>query len=107
MSTYEEFTKDQVKATAQLLGVMLAQGVGDFYDVAESLADGYGSINNGPEHQGYRKLVALHALTAAAEEVKGWVVEDAREALMPWSKIGEALDMSKQAAQQRWGKPAG
>lgn len=48
-------------------------------------------------------LADLHKLhTALAEYVK-WTAEDARRAGASWAAIGWALDISKQAAQVRYG----
>lgn len=51
-----------------------------------------------------REISALDGLQRAANQVIEWRVEDARTSDTSWSKIGDALDTSKQAVQQRFGK---
>lgn len=49
------------------------------------------------------QLAALNELRSVAGNVMEWRVEDARASLWSWSEVGEALEISKQAAQQRFG----
>lgn len=99
-------TREELKEAAFALGKMMAE-VGDFYDVAEPFAEGYGV---GTEKAGAvetfipAQLTALNSLQTAAQTVIAWRVEEARASEVSWSKIGEALDMSKQGAQQRFGQ---
>lgn len=99
-------TREELKAAAYELGKMLA-GVGDFYDVAEELAKGYAAGVAGSEtsRHGIRSQIgALNELQSVANSVIEWRVDDARGMYLTWEEIGEALDTSKQAAQQKYGK---
>jgi hypothetical protein len=103
-----EPTKEDLVTAAFALGDMLSK-VGDFYDVAEALAAGW-AAGVGAEAGGVRSILsqlgALNELQSVSNEVMGWRVDDARAALVSWSDIGDVLEISKQAAQQRWGKKA-
>lgn len=101
--------KEQVAEAAFQLGRLLADG-GDFYDVAENFAQGWADAQAGRGDGGQDaaarhvlvQLTALDALQAAAREIIGWRVDDARIIGVPWESIGQSLDMTKQAAQQRF-----
>ena len=43
-----------------------------------------------------------HTLTDLGDQLVGHYVEQAREAGASWTQIGDAIGVSKQAAQQRW-----
>jgi hypothetical protein len=101
MSAHDE----QIKNQAHELGRMLATA-GSFTTVAEEFARGYAEAQAGDAQRRARlALVGADALAGGAEEVRRWLVDDARTAGLPWSGIGEALGISKQAAQQRYGAP--
>lgn len=99
-------TREELKQAAFELGAMLAQ-VGDFYDVAEELAKGYASVvaqqDVRPERIVRLELGALNELQSVANSIMAWRVEDARKLYLSWSDIGDVLDVSKQAAQQKYG----
>jgi hypothetical protein len=109
-------TKQEIQAAAYKLGRMLGESdFGDFYDVVEGVIDGYVHAEPLDSDQVWkaeadrygaisRRLYSLHGLRAAAETVIGESVEDARDVRMTWQEIGDALDVSKQAAQQKYGK---
>lgn len=101
----EDSPRDTIRKMARRLGEMLAAEHADFYDVVESFTQGYG-VGGGSGEREYRisrELAALNALRLAAAEVIDWRVEEARDERMSWSQIGGALEMSKQAAQQKYG----
>lgn len=52
----------------------------------------------------FRRIVAARANLVAAEEELRAAVEAARKAGDSWTMIGAALDISRQAAQQRFGR---
>jgi hypothetical protein len=52
------------------------------------------------------QLGALNELRSVANSITSWRVDDARDLLASWSQIGQALDISKQAATQRFGAAA-
>lgn len=52
------------------------------------------------------QISALNSLKASADNVTSWRVDDARDNLASWQNIGDSLDVSKQAAQQRFGAAA-
>lgn len=54
----------------------------------------------------FRTIVAAAANVSAAEEALRVAVRAARETGDSWTVIGAALGVSKQAAQQRFGRPA-
>lgn len=85
----------------------MVEAGGDFYDVAENFAEGY-TVGSGQTHAVkpavLAQISALDGLQRAANQVIEWRVEDARTSSTSWSKIGDALDTSKQAVQQRFGK---
>lgn len=101
-------TKDEVKRAAWALGKLMAEAEqSDDYDVLEELAQGYATgMGKATEVEPFllAQLTALDSLQAAAQTVIEWRVADAREGLTSWSKIGDALSTTKQAAQQRFGK---
>jgi hypothetical protein len=104
--TNTEKTREELKAAAFELGAMLAT-VGDFYDVAEELAKGYAAgvmqADTLPERIVSLEMGALNELQSVAASVLGWRVDDARKLHLSWSDIGDVLDVSKQAAQQKYG----
>jgi|GEM_PF-6555117 len=104
--TNPEKTREELKAAAFELGRMLAQ-VGDFYDVAEELAKGYADdrMQEGPsdERRVQLQIGALNELQSVSNEIISWRVDDGRKLFMSWTQIGDALDTSRQAAQQRFG----
>lgn len=141
METAREYTKADLIDAAAFVGRRTAD-VGDFYDVVESVAQGYSQGVRGvqrrpagsPAHttpsqiepaavasvepdstaaQGPPatdresvlkwELVALEGILRSASEVLRWRVDDARDAGMTWSEIGDILEVSKQAAQQKYG----
>ena len=97
-------TKQELHDAAFKLGQMMAE-VGDSYDVAESLAAGYaaGMVDQQPTPL-LAQLTALNELSSAAREVIRWRVDDARAEFVSWEKIGGALDMTRQAAHERFSK---
>lgn len=52
----------------------------------------------------FSQLCALNELRSVAGNLIQWRVDDARERGMSWQDIGDALEISRQAAQQRYGK---
>lgn len=139
-NTREPLNKNQLRAAARIVGQMLSQ-VGDFYDVAEEIANGYalGTLHgvepqHNPAYTGPRQirgelaegvepnsgaaqdtaappskeylrqcLIALNELRSVSANVIPWRVDDAKNSGMLWSEIGDALEITKQAAQQRYG----
>jgi hypothetical protein len=95
-----------LQIAARKLGALISQ-VGDFYDVAEDIARGYADYHAGndtsPERRLPLQLSALNELQSVANNVIEWRVDDARDAYLSWEKIGDALDISRQAAQQKYG----
>ena len=53
---------------------------------------------------GFRRIVAAREAVAHSEEQLRQAVADARAAGDSWSIIGAALDITRQAAQQRFGR---
>lgn len=96
------FTKDQLIQAAHALGRMHAETrMGDFYDIVDGFTKGYAEA----EADVYKwQLVALSELRAVVEDMTQWRVDDAREAGQSWQQIGDALEISRQAAQQKYGK---
>jgi len=98
-------TSEEVKAAAHQLGAMLAEAHADFYDVVEAFSEGYAE---GRAATGERvflvKLGALNELQSVSNNTITDYVQDARAAHVSWSQIGDALDVSRQAAQQRYGQ---
>ena len=95
-------TKEELKNAAQLLGRLMATAeTGDDYDALEELAEGYAAETDGENLAA--QLEILNSIQATARTIIDYRVADARDAGLSWSKIGDALDMSKQAAQQRFG----
>lgn len=102
-----ESARDKLKVTAANAGARLGQGAGDFYDVVEALAAGYVSgigAEPGTAHAVKMKMAALNELVSVAGNVLAGVVAEERELGMPWSEIGDALEITRQAAQQKYGK---
>jgi hypothetical protein len=64
----------------------------------ERLAEGIS--DNGTEH-----LPTLAAVSQAADYALRYAVTHLRDLGVSWADIGDALGISRQAAQQRWGKP--
>lgn len=108
MTMEQEPTREELVRAAVKLGRMMATGQGDFYDIVEGLASGYaigiGGADVTPERAVALSIGALNELQSVANSVIAWRVDDARELHMPWSEIGDVLEMTKQAAQQRFGK---
>jgi hypothetical protein len=106
--TNTEKTRSDLRLAARALGELLAE-VGDFYDVAEELAIGYANVmmqaDTKPERRAMLQLGALNELQSVAANVMEWRVDDARELDVPWSEIGDCLEITRQAAQQKYGKP--
>lgn len=50
------------------------------------------------------QLIALNGLQAAIRSVISWRVDDMRAGGASWAAVGEALEISAQGAQQRFGK---
>lgn len=88
---------------AEELGRMLA-GSGSFAIVAKAIARGFAEAQTGEaQRRAHLTLLGAEALVRGSERARGWVVEDARDAGLSWSKVGGALEISKQGAQQRYG----
>lgn len=72
----------------------------DIYDLADTLqlhhVDGL-----------LAAVTDLAKLREAADEWLTWTIMDARRAGKTWEAIGEALGVTRQAAQQRYGRPIG
>jgi hypothetical protein len=119
MNTSPEPTRSDLQLAARRLGELAGHHVGDFFDIVEEIARGYAehleptpkSFRNQHEHDQHRErrvrlqLNALNEMQLVARDVIEWRVDDARELRMSWQQIGDALEMSRQAAQQRYGKP--
>lgn len=108
-------TREELKEAARKLGAMMAEHVGDFYDVVEMIAVGYGeelAKHHPVDSQEYNErhvscqLSALNELQSVANTVIGWKVEDGRGLHMSWQSIGDALDISRQAAHERFREEA-
>lgn len=56
------------------------------------------------DHYRLGRLENLGAFARAADELTAEAVRDARQAGDSWAQIGSALGVSKQAAQQRYGR---
>lgn len=99
-------SRDDLRLAARALGEMLSH-VGDFYDVAEEIAIGYANESKQEDASRERflslKLGALNELQSVANNVMEWVVDDMRDEHMSWQQVGDVLDVSRQAAQQRFG----
>lgn len=50
------------------------------------------------------QLIALNEMAGVVRDVLEWRVDDARDRRWSWQRIGDALEMSRQAAHQRWGQ---
>lgn len=53
---------------------------------------------------GFRRIIAAREAVARSEDELRQAVADARAAGDSWTVIGAALDISRQAAQQRFGR---
>jgi len=95
---------EQIISQAEELGRMLASS-GSFANVAKSIARGFAEAQTGEEAQrrAHLALLGAEALVRGSETARGWVVQDARDVGLSWSTVGEALEISKQGAQQRYG----
>lgn len=97
-------TRDELKDAARALGTASAE-VGDTYDIVEAFASGYAEANAKffkDSREIHYEISALNELQSVASNVIEWRVEDARKAFMSWDKIGDALDMSRQAAWRKY-----
>jgi hypothetical protein len=71
------------------------------YRIGDAICDGLFPIT---QHMDVlSQLTAWRVAAAVVETQMESLVKDAREAGAPWSQIGLALGVSKQAAQQRYG----
>lgn len=98
--------RDLLKSRAYMAGQLLGEGAGDFYDVVAELAAGYASgvgVVNESEHHYKTVIAALNELQSVAGHVLEGIISDARDHSVSWSVIGDGLDVSKQAAQQKYG----
>ena len=97
-------TREELKEAARALGKASAE-VGDTYDIVEAFASGYAEENAKffkDSRELHYEISALNELQSVASSVIEWRVEDARKAFMSWDKIGDALDMSRQAAWRKY-----
>lgn len=97
-------TREELKEAAKRLG-MLAAEAGDFYDVVEAFSDGY-ALSRGDTETAkviLARVSALNELQSVANNTIRDFVADARTEHASWAQVGDALDMSKQGAQQRFG----
>lgn len=101
-------TKDEVKQAAWALGNMMAEAeLADDYDLLEELVQGFATgMGKAVETEAFllAQITALDSIQDAAQTIIAWRVDDARACDTSWAKIGDALDTSKQGAQQRFGK---
>lgn len=72
----------------------------DLLDHAKSLHRAK-RLNGTPGEQ----LLYLHQLACTTDLITTWTARAAREAGETWQSIGDSLHITKQAAQQRFGKP--
>lgn len=99
MSTHDEQTTNQ----AEELGRMLARS-GSFANAAHALARGWAEAQTtNPRRRALLELMAADALVTGAESSRRWNVQEARDAGLSWTEVGDTLGVSKQAAQQRYG----
>lgn len=116
----QEPTRDFLQLAANRTGRQLAQ-VGDFYDVVEELTRGYArqlcpleesdktspSVAERSKHRYIElQIAALVEIRSVAENILEWRVDDAREELMTWQDIADAIGVSRQAAHTRYSKRA-
>ena len=101
-------TREEVKLAAHQLGTLLIESNANFYDVAEALAEGYAAesakYESLPLITVLSKIAALNELQSVSNNTIKDYVADARAGFASWTQIGDALDVTKQAAQQRYGK---
>lgn len=100
-------TREELKELARKIGAALNEGPCDFYDVADAIAEGFAESagrENGTGHWHRLRIEALNELSSTASNLIPESVSEARAAGASWVTIGNALDVSKQAAQQRYGK---
>ncbi len=94
---------EQIISQAEELGRMLASS-GSFANVAKSIARGFAEAQTGEaQRRAHLALLGAEALVRGSETARGWAVKDARDVGLSWSTVGEALQISKQGAQQRYG----
>lgn len=94
---------EQIISQGEELGRMLASS-GSFANVAKSVARGFAEAQTGEaQRRAHLALLGAEALVRGSETARGWVVQDARDVGLSWSTVGEALEISKQGAQQRYG----
>lgn len=75
------------------------------YDIVEAFTSGYAEANAEFFKDGrqlHYEIANLNEMQSVASSVIEWRVEDARKAFMSWDKIGDALDMSRQAAWRKY-----
>ena len=75
---------------------------------ADVVVEPFGGAAQGagyPRTKGHLRwqLVAANELRSVTDNWVGQLVTDAREEHWSWSEVGDALEVSKQAAQQRYG----
>lgn len=105
--TPEQTKTHRLQAAARLVGEMLAEA-GDFYDVVENICIGYANVTYSPDslsersHLGWQ-LIAANELRSVADNWTAQLVTEAREEHWTWAAIGDALEVTRQAAQQRYG----
>lgn len=94
---------EQIISQAEELGRMLASS-GSFANVAKSITRGFAEAQTEEaQRRAHLALLGAEALVRGSETARRWVVQDARDTGLPWSTVGEALEISKQGAQQRYG----
>lgn len=60
-----------------------------------------------PDEHMWQRLHSARAARVGAEALEAELVREARESGESWASIGDALGITKQAAQQRYGQRAG
>lgn len=98
-----------VRREAEQLGATLAERRGheDAVRALQALQDGYAAarpLTSGPEVE--VRLRFLSELLAVGDGLLDNLVADARLQGLTWAQIGAQLGVSKQAAQQRFGRAA-
>ncbi len=94
---------EQIINQAEELGRMLARS-GSFANVAKAIIRGSAEAQTGDaQRRAHLALLGAEALVRGSERARGWAVQDARDVGLSWSTVGEALQISKQGAQQRYG----
>lgn len=99
-------SREDMKTAAFVIGQQLADGAGDFYDVVAELVAGYCegySVQDASDAHYRTAIGALAELASVSGNVLEGIVAEAREKHVSWSVIGDGLDVSKQAAQQKYG----